>query len=100
VIIVSGEIKIRPDAREAAIAAAREMAAATQAEDGCISYMFYFSIADENTVRIFEEWQSDEALQQHFKTSHMAEFVNKLPGLVAGKAEVKRYDVAEVSSLI
>ena len=55
-IVVSGEIKIRPEAREAALATAREMAAATQAEDGCLSYMFYLSVTDENTVRVFEEW--------------------------------------------
>jgi quinol monooxygenase YgiN len=98
-IIVSGEIKITPTAREATLAAAREMALATQAEDGCISYMFYASVADENIIRVFEEWQSDEALQRHFETPHMAKFMAKLPELVAGPADVKRYEVNNVTSL-
>lgn len=61
--------------------------------------MFYTSVADENIVRVFEEWESDDALKAHFATPHMAEFLQKLPQIVAGPADVKRYEIASVASL-
>lgn len=98
-IIVSGEIPIKPEARTEAMAAAREMAAATRKEDGCISYMFYTSVADENVVRVFEEWDSGDALDARFATPHMATLLQKLPEIAAGPANVKRYEISSVSSL-
>ncbi|MEM7114965.1 MAG: putative quinol monooxygenase [Chloroflexota bacterium] len=98
-IVIAGQIPIRGDKREEAIAAALEMAAATQQEEGCISYDFHASLADPNIIFIFEEWESDAALQAHFQTPHMAEFRKKLPNIVAGPGQLKRYEVSSVGSL-
>ena len=98
-IVIAGQIPIRGDKRDEAIAAALEMAAATQQEEGCISYDFHASLADPNLIFIFEEWESAKALKAHFETPHMAEFRAKLPNLVAGPGKLKRYEVASVGSL-
>jgi quinol monooxygenase YgiN len=98
-IIISGTIPIQPDKREAAYAAALEMADATQKEAGCITYDFYSSVRDPNMILVYEEWETDAALTAHFATPHMAVFRSKLPDLVAGEGVIKKF-VAESAGIV
>jgi quinol monooxygenase YgiN len=95
-IIVHGTIPIRSEYREQALALARAMAAATQAEPGCISYDFYVGLSNGDTLMLFQEWESMEALMRHFQTPHMEEFLKALPGVVAGEITTRRYVVQSV----
>lgn len=94
-IIVAGSIPIKPEMREEAIAAALEMAAETQKEEGCIEYQFYADISDPNRFLVFERWASGEALAAHFGTAHMAAFRQKIPSFVAGPSNIYRYEAGE-----
>ncbi len=98
-IVVSGTVRIKPESRQAAVDAGIEMSRASEAEAGCITYHFYSDIEDENLFRIFEVWTNEEALMAHFKTPHMATFNSKLPDLLAGETDIKRYDISRVSDL-
>ena len=73
------------------------MATASRAEHGCISYEFYVGLSDPNTLLLFQEWESVEALQGHFETDHMEEFLKVLPDVLDGEVATKRYEV-KVSS--
>ncbi len=95
-IIVHGTIPIRPDQRDRALELARRMSEATQAELGCISYDFYVGLSDPNTLMLFQEWESMEALMAHFQTEHMDEFLRELPQVVAGEITTRRYAVQSV----
>ncbi len=95
-IIVHGTIPIRPDCREQALELARGMTQATQAEPGCISYDFYVGLSDPNTLMLFQEWESLEALMRHFQTPHMEEFLRALPEVVSGEIATRRYQVQSV----
>ena len=95
-IIVHGTIPIKPDSRERALQLARRMAASTQDEPGCISYDFYIGLSDPNTLMLFQEWSTMEALMAHFQTEHMEEFLRELPEVVAGEITTKRYAVQSV----
>ena len=95
-IIVHGTIPIRPDCRERALELARRMTVATQAEDGCISYDFYVGLSDPNTLLLFQEWESMEALMAHFQTDHMDEFLQALPDVVSGEIITRRYAVQTI----
>ena len=95
-IIVHGTIPIKPDCREQALSLARHMAEATRTEMGCISYDFYVGLSDPNTLMLFQEWESMEALMAHFQTEHMEEFLQALPDLVSGEITTKRYAVQSV----
>lgn len=98
-LIVAGQVQIKPEMREEAVQAALTMAKATQAEDGCIAYRFYSPLDDPNTFFIFEQWESEAALQAHFQTPHMATFREVLPRVLAGEMAIKRYDVSNVTDL-
>ena len=95
-IIVQGVIPMRADCREQALQLARNMADATQSEPGCVSYDFYVSLSDPNTLMVFQEWESMEALMAHFQTPHMEEFLRALPELVSGEIITRRYAVQSV----
>lgn len=80
-VIVTGIIHIDAADAEAAKAAASNMAVATRAEDGCITYAFYEDIENPGRFRVYEEWRDLAALGAHGKAPHMADFRKALAGL-------------------
>ncbi len=94
-LIVAGEVVVEEGAIDSVRDALRTMEEETRKEDGCQTYVFSVDINTPTTMRIFERWESQEALSAHMKTSHMAEF-----GAVVGKIKpksmsVKLYEVAK-----
>jgi len=98
-IVIAGTIPIKPERREEAKQLALQMAAATHTEAGCLTYQFYADLVDPNTFFIFEEWESEEALQRHFQTEHMKTFQQQAPKLLAGKVNAKKYTIESAASL-
>ncbi len=98
-IVVAGSIQIKPETRSEALSLALWMMEKTNAETGCISYRFSSALEDQNTILVFEEWESDEHLKAHFQAPHMAEFNAQLKNLVAGRSNVSRYVVTEHAAL-
>ena len=98
-IIVSGMFEIAEEDAERAVAAAITMAAASNAEEGCISYAFYRDLETPNRFRVFEEWVDREALRAHFETPHMATFREQLGQIRILGRDVKEYEVAGVQPL-
>lgn len=93
-LVVAGRIAVKPERREDAVRLALEVAAATRAEPGCLSYRFYADLEDPGTFFIFEEWRDQTALDGHFTTPHMATFLEHVGGLVAAPPTITRYEVA------
>lgn len=98
-LVVAGHIRIDPARREAAIAAAAEVQGETRREPGCISYTFSADLGEDGLFHLFEEWESQDALDAHFKTPHMAVFQGKIAGLGVKEMKVKRYEIASVGPL-
>jgi quinol monooxygenase YgiN len=96
-ILIAGSVRIRPERRDEAVRVALAMAAATRAETGCRRYRFYADLEKADTFFLFEEWDSEEALAAHFQTPHMTEFQAKLPGLLAGPLDIRKYTVSPPS---
>lgn len=95
-IIVHGTIPIRPDCRDQALRLARGMTEATRSEPGCLSYEFYVGLSDPNTLMLFQEWETMEALMRHFQTPHMEAFLKALPDVLSGQITTRRYAVQSV----
>lgn len=98
-LVIAGTIRIDPARREAAVAAAVEMQEATRGEAGCISYTFSADLAEPGLFRIFEEWESPEALAAHFRAPHMAKFQGAVAGLGVREMKLQRYEIASVGPL-
>lgn len=80
-IVVTGTIDLDPARRDEAIAAALELMDATRAEEGNEGYTFSADLADPGRLHIVEQWASDDAMQAHLKTPHLATFLQKLAGV-------------------
>ncbi len=98
-IVIAGSVKVKPERREQALAAARRMMDATRAEPGCRAYRFSADLVDPTLVHVFEEWESAEALAQHFASPHMAEFQRVLPEVLGGGLDFRRYTVTAVDAM-
>jgi quinol monooxygenase YgiN len=99
-LIIAGTVKVKPETRADAQAAALKMARATASEAGCTSYRFYADLEDPNTFLIFEQWESEAALLAHFQTPHMAEFNSVIPRFLAAPPSINRYDVAAMTKMM
>jgi len=92
-LIVAGEVKLADvaeveKARDAVVA----MVAATNEEAGCIVYSFAQDLSDPTVIRIFEKWESQEALTAHFTSPHMATFMEAMASAKIESMETKLYD--------
>jgi quinol monooxygenase YgiN len=98
-IVIAGHVALDPAQHQSAVAAACEMMRETRREAGCISYNFSADLEEPGRFRIFEEWESDEALRAHFAAPHMARFQKAVGGLGVREMKVQRYEVAKVGPL-
>jgi quinol monooxygenase YgiN len=46
-----------------------------------------------------EEWESSEALQQHFATAHVGEFLEAIPATLVAPPDVKFHTIASSMDL-
>lgn len=92
-IIVHGTIPIKADRRDEALKLMRWMEDSSRSEDGCLTYEFFVGLSDPNTLLLFQEWESAEALAEHFNTDHMERFLEVLPKVLDGKIYTRRYAV-------
>lgn len=98
-IVIAGTVQIDPAQQAAALAAALEMSAASQAEPGCISYAFYADPHQAGHFFVFEEWESQADLDAHFQTPHMATFNAQMQTFGIRSMLIRRYEVSAVEVL-
>ena len=65
-----------------------------QKDEGCIHYDLYQDLTNPQVLTMLEEWESQEALDQHSAAEHFKEIVPKLGALTEGPADVNFYKKA------
>lgn len=98
-IIVAGSMKVKPEKRQAFLDLAQSCIQPSRSEPGCISYSFYEDRTEENQFLFFEEWQSREALEQHFQTAYFQQFAAQVPELFEGEVTIKIYQISGIEKL-
>ena len=98
-IVVVGRVRTDADKRAELVRVGQAVAAASRAEAGCISYRLYEDTEVENEFVFVEEWDSSEALQQHFATTHVGEFMRAIPATIVGPPDVKFHTIASSMDL-
>ncbi len=98
-IVVVG--RVRTDARRRAelIRVAQAVVRASREDPGCISYRFYEDTEVANDFVFIEEWADEEALQSHFRTPHIAEFMSAVPATLLAAPDVSFHTVASSRDL-
>lgn len=103
-IVVIGRVQSDAENREELIRIGQAVAAASRAETGCISYRLYEDTEVDHEFVFVEEWETSEALQRHFATAHIAEFMQAIRSTLVGPPDVKFHaisgsrDLAEMSA--
>ncbi len=85
---VVATIPLQADATEQAHAALAELVAATLAEEGCLAYAAFESGATPGLFVTVEEWRSQDDLDQHLGTPHVARAFEVLGPSLAGEVAV------------
>jgi quinol monooxygenase YgiN len=62
-------------------------------EPGCRRYLFAATLADPSRYMLFSEWESQEALDAHYRSDAFADFQLSLDGLLARPSELTTYSV-------
>jgi len=94
VLIVAVRAIIEPEAIDKVRAALSTMEEQSRDEAGCLDYAFSLEISDSSRLRVFERWESMEALETHFATPHMAAFMQALGSLSPKDLQIKCYEIA------
>lgn len=94
-VVLHGHAKVKTDQVHAFLELCQSMLEPSRAEHGCITYDFYTKHDDPATIVFVEEWESRQALQDHFQTRHFLHFMEAGADLLVG-AKIKTYDVTNV----
>ena len=98
-IVVVGRVQTDADRRAALIGVGQAVASASREEAGCISYRLYEDVERTNEFVFVEEWESRDALQQHFATEHVGEFMRAIPATIVAPPDVKFHTIASTMDL-
>ena len=98
-VVVVGRVQTDAGKRDALVRIGQAVAKASRVETGCISYRVYEDTELPHEFVFVEEWESEEALQRHFATSHVREFMQAIPGAIVVPPDVKFHTVASTKDL-
>jgi quinol monooxygenase YgiN len=98
-IVVVGRVSTDPEKRGQLIEVAQKVARASREEAGCAGYRVYEDTEQPNEFVFVEEWDGEDALQEHFRTPHIAEFMQAILGTIVSPPEVKFHQVAATRDL-
>jgi quinol monooxygenase YgiN len=99
-LIVSGIIEMDPSGHDRAVELFGPLVAATLEEPGCITYGFWADPSRPGRFRVYEEWESEDAITEHFGTPHMAAFMAGMAELPITSTDVHRHEVTNSTKLM
>jgi quinol monooxygenase YgiN len=92
-IVVVGRVSTDDDKRAALIRAGQAVARSSRAEAGCLNYGLYADTENEHEFVFVEEWETEEALQRHFTTPQIAEFMQAITPTIVAPPEVSFHTI-------
>jgi quinol monooxygenase YgiN len=99
-ILVTGTIDFDPAKRDEAIAAVTACMEATRAEEGCERYVFSGDLADPGRLHVAEQWASQEAIDAHNASPHLAALLGAMGGFGVTSASLTQWDGATAKTLM
>jgi quinol monooxygenase YgiN len=92
-IVVVGQVQSDADKRDELIRIGQAVARSSRMEPGWISYRVCEDTELQNAFVFVEHWESSEALQRHFATAHVAEFMAAIPATLIAPPDVKFHTI-------
>ena len=98
-LIIHVRTVIKPESREAFLAAAREVIAQTRREPGSLSYSCYEDIAEPNVFIFYEEWRAQADIDAHLAQPYTQGLLAAAAQWVMVTPTMTLHDVANSSPL-
>ena len=92
-LIVAGTLDVDPARRDEFLQGRKDAVMATRTEPRCLEYTFSADLVDPGRVRIFERWESKEALAGHLKAMSEAPRPSG-PGIEVLARELLQYEIS------
>ncbi|MBP1736324.1 MAG: putative monooxygenase [Oscillospiraceae bacterium] len=87
---------VKPEHVESYLKLAGKLVAKTrQLDAGCIQYALFQDLKDSSILTIIEQWESQDALDQHMAAAHFKEMVPKLGEFCEKPGEINLYRPVE-----
>jgi len=71
----------------------RAIVAPTHAESGCLRYTLHRSLEDPTLFTTIERWNSKEAIDKHFGTTHIQSLLKKAGDLLVDPPEITVFEL-------
>ncbi|WP_336037282.1 putative quinol monooxygenase [Halobacterium yunchengense] len=98
-IVLHAAFPIESEKLDDALSLADDLVEASNREPGTIEYRATTDVQDEHVVRFFEQYEDAEAFEAHTQTDHFQAFEDRLPDLLAGEPDVRRFEVSDATDL-
>lgn len=96
-VIVIAKVSVKPECKQELLTLAKTVIAATNAEEGCLSYILLDNSYDPGSCMFVEEWASLDALRTHAASAHIAEWRKQSKDLLSAKTVVTVYQGEQVA---
>lgn len=99
-IVMHASLPVDPDSLDEAVSLATDLAETSRTEEGVVDYRVGADIEDETTLRFFERYADDAAVDAHMNSQHFQEFQGEIASHLAGEPTLTRFDVSESTQLM
>ena len=62
-------------------------------------YRYATDVLEPNQINIWEQWESQDAMDAHMGTAHLADFMGVMGTCIGGPLEITRHDIASSSKI-
>ena len=98
-LLIVGTVRLPAANLAAARPVMREMVEASRREPGCIEYSYAEDLLDPGLIRVTELWSSQQALEGHFASPHLARWRAAWTDLGIGERSLRSYQVDDGTPL-
>ncbi|MDN6397699.1 MAG: antibiotic biosynthesis monooxygenase [Alkalibacterium sp.] len=77
--IINASFYIKKDEKESFLAAVKPLIESSRKEKGCLAYNLFESFEDPNHFVMIENWESQEAINEHNKNPLLKELLENIP---------------------
>lgn len=96
-IVVLAKVSVKPEKKAELLKLAKGVMAATQQEEGCVSYVLYDNPHDPGGCMFVEEWTDKAALKKHSTAPHILEWRKASADFLSDKTVIKLYEAIETT---
>jgi len=92
-IIIAGTIDLKPEVRDEALEATRELMAETRSQPGCLDYVWSADGAVPGRIYVFERWTDRDSLAAHLEGRYYLEMRDAMGSFGLLGADVSKYRI-------